>query len=884
MSEQERPEQTRQNISSKHTHGITKRYICKYEGCTKSFSRSDHLKRHNLNHTTGKSTCPRCSVHFYRQDLLDRHLARHKQRDDEAGGYGLGVVETRKRLWRDAEGNLVSKRPTLPENNPSSSSMQEYVPSDQPFLEIPYHATDLMNQYSEPISPPVSSSSSLRQQQQGHPPVNHVSNYWHPEVTGPLDGNESTELYDFLANSSWGSQSLVSAPGVDDNIFNPDTASSFNMPFTTMNNYSWLFDVDILENDTTFPMGTSVSQSQRPAASTSNHLEHSRTSRQSELLCTNDTATIYIRSNATPNRESSAPASTVTSLEPQLETMQKGPVIRSSIFTPSRPLQTFGYVRNVKSLPIIDEVTRYHLLDLIVQASPKTPEGILITRQHPLLSLPALQNYCDLFFCRFNLTYPLIHQATFEPSQVEPLLLVSILLLGATYGDKSGHGLAVCIHDVLRAQIFQNTAFTAQPDLWILQTILLVECFGKSRAGQTQHDMSHLFHGLLINLIRRSNCQTAQHRSVQDVSEDKETHWKYFVDVEHRKRLALLCFLWDTQHAVLFSQSLCMSAFELRLSLPCSPASWEADSAEKWYNSFKNETEIYFLPVLKGYVNLSSATASTHLNALSRLLILHGLMSISWDMKRREQTSLGFAGSTALDRQTRLADSYDMWKAEFDNYCMTMTIQLKDDTARKKEFVQFSTSSIAIFHAAHITLDVEILDLQIYAGARHIIGRPVTRTDYDRSRQILKQWVKPGKSRAAVNASWHAAYLLRDGIMNLDNWDVNDAFHYPWCLYLATLTCWAFHAATNDLNDAKRSVTSTGAQNDDLWDAQTEMNTLVSGMTSGTPESLRKMAGKYATSGLTAMMGKHLATIQWAVVHEGMKVLRGLAADRRSNE
>lgn len=38
----------------------------------------------------------------------------------------------------------------------------------------------------------------------------------------------------------------------------------------------------------------------------------------------------------------------------------------------------------------------------------------------------------------------------------------------------------------------------------------------------------------------------------------------------------------DVEHAVLFSQSLCMSAFELRTSLPCSQAVWEADSAEAW--------------------------------------------------------------------------------------------------------------------------------------------------------------------------------------------------------------------------------------------------------------------------------------------------------------
>ena len=94
----------------------------------------------------------------------------------------------------------------------------------------------------------------------------------------------------------------------------------------------------------------------------------------------------------------------------------------------------------------------------------------------------------------------------------------------------------MCIHDVLRPQIFANAGFSAKPDLWVLQTILLVECFGKSRAGQKQHDMSHLFHGLLINLIRRSDCQTIRPPTLEDATDDLEDDWRTWVDAEQKKR------------------------------------------------------------------------------------------------------------------------------------------------------------------------------------------------------------------------------------------------------------------------------------------------------------------------------------------------------------
>ncbi|PQE14028.1 C2H2 zinc finger protein [Rutstroemia sp. NJR-2017a BBW] len=87
-----------------------KKFCCSFPSCGKSFSRSEHLHRHALNHKDGNHTCLRCRAHFRRRDLLDRHMNRHKEKDDEAGGEGLGVLATRKRLWRDADGNIVNTR------------------------------------------------------------------------------------------------------------------------------------------------------------------------------------------------------------------------------------------------------------------------------------------------------------------------------------------------------------------------------------------------------------------------------------------------------------------------------------------------------------------------------------------------------------------------------------------------------------------------------------------------------------------------------------------------------------------------------------------------------------------------------------------------------
>lgn len=332
------------------------------------------------------------------------------------------------------------------------------------------------------------------------------------------------------------------------------------MPFTTMNNYNWLFDVNGLDQDFQMPLGPDLAENrsqlrQSPRSNESFNMygqpftQESLSNNRSSLLLQNGffqnqpdmvqmqtgserqgsvssmpfprtsiSSVSYALSpgdnsspgNFSPQRYPSTTSQTSVS-EHQPSPKPQHALNRPEPALAAGPLRTYRPTSRTRTLPIIDEGSRSHVLDFIVQAGPKTPEGLLITRDHPLLSLSALQNYSDLFFTRFNITYPLLHESTFHPSQIETLLLIAVLLLGATYGDKACHRLAVCIHDVLRAEIFKHAAFTAQPNLWMLQTILLVECFGKSRAGQMQHDMSHLFHGLLIKYAAlTSSCQKPQ--------------------------------------------------------------------------------------------------------------------------------------------------------------------------------------------------------------------------------------------------------------------------------------------------------------------------------------------------------------------------------------
>ncbi|KAF1952789.1 hypothetical protein CC80DRAFT_596384 [Byssothecium circinans] len=920
-----------------------KRFTCQHEGCERSFTRAEHLQRHLLNHSKGDFTCSRCRAHFKRRDLLDRHMARHRQKDEEAGAEGHGILNTRKRMWKDAEGNVVTKKPALEKDvqQQLSSSPHTFPQNHQedPLQCLP--DLTLLQQHNEgaPISPPLSHNQSL-----AHPTLSDHDSGIACSYPPTLDAHvpSASEYFSPIDQQFWPSNAIQPEPDLFapsalndapfDDIFNPDTASSFNNPFTTMSNYNWLFDMD-LSGETgmqSVPNEPCQNFQFRKTVSQHNHAFNL----QLEPMAVRKLMSTALQYVSIPSRKMDSPQQMSP---PSIDHLATPPAAdeglqsscRASVAEVKQPQQKnatveitpdaapterrdrvpadierpMSMLRPSRCLPIIDELARTQVLNLIKITQPVAPGGSVVTSDNPLLSLSCLQIYCDLFFTRFN-------TVSFNPSHVDTLLLTSMLLLGATYGEKDAHQLAVCVHDMLRPQIFANDVFSAKPDLWVLQTILLVECFGKSRAGQKQHDMSHLFHGLLINLIRRSDCQTIRSPTLDHATDDLEEDWRTWVYAEQKKRLAFLCFMWDTQHAVLFCQSLCMSAFELRSNLPSSQSLWEASSAESWHQlqQIQPATPL-FLSCLKMYLNPSAGSSiPKNLNAFSRSLLLHGLMSIAWDMQRRDQTSLCIIDTNPLGKwQTRLATSHQAWNHDFETFCSSYLSRLPPPThTLATEFHAYQAALSSLYHPAHILLHTPFLDLQIYAGARNILGRPVARADYARSQKVVKKWVA-GNVKEAGKAVYHAAALIHRSIDILDSESADlggsRLWHLHWAAYLGTLVIWGVWYAgptthpTSSPSSSSSTSTSTSAnpsfREDDedevIWDPQAEMKALLQAVLKSEPERLLERGceggiaggvGKRGTNGLAAVVSRSLGKVRWAVVHDEMMVLRGLVCWR----
>lgn len=556
-------------------------------------------------------------------------------------------------------------------------------------------------------------------------------------------------------------------------------------------------------------------------------------------------------------------------------------------------------------LPRISEMARSNVLNLISRSLPTAFDGALIDIHSPLLSLSSLQHYSNLFWTRFNTSYPLLHQASFDASSADAIFLAAIISLGATYSSREAHHIAVLLHDNLRPNLFFHVDFSSSPDLWVLQTMLLVDCFGKFRAGKKQRDMCQLFHCVLIKLVRRSTCLCIQTPPLTSQPDDLDEAWRAVMQLEQRKRLAIHCFMWDTQHSVLFSQSLCMSAFEIRSHLPCDSAVWEAQTATDWAAAARNERpQCSFLAVLKGYISPRKTTRPRHLNPLSRILLLHGLMSVSADLKRRDQavpqrdfdpTSIA-RPCPIRDWRTRISQSYDLWKTDFDADFLSMklsaaeTMRSSKRSAPQMNLAALKVSTHALYHAANISLLTEILDLQVGAGATTILGRSVTQHDYTRSRRALDQWTRDERTKEdAARAAWHAGWILRDWVggeagssSNGGSWngtgDASDeeggGFWYAWCLYLASVVVWNYHCRLSQPPSQPQS-----ARQQQRIDLNSNTTSLLIAMTRRYDvKDMAELAGKFDTRGLLQIVQKRLVEVRWAVVHDAMKVLGALVA------
>lgn len=370
----------------------------------------------------------------------------------------------------------------------------------------------------------------------------------------------------------------------------------------------------------------------------------------------------------------------------------------------------------------------------------------------------------------------------------------------------------------LRWEIFSRMHIQSN-NLWVFQTLLLLETYEKTYSSRTLHERAHIHHATAITLMRRGSFLVG--RSPLDTPPTNEENestgqtsssfidswWEKWIRREATRRVAFAAFMIDSTHAAMFGHSMIMVTHEMRLVLPCDDALWSATSVDEVR---KVETMLRIngvkpLPFVEGLQRTLNGQ-EIHTNAFGRSILLCGLLSVSWHMNQREmQINSLDVKSDGADRGTKWRSSitraFDLWKSSYENTAQGIPNNMSKWTPDADALLG---SRSALYHLAQLSVHADILECQITAGANRVLGRIMRKEEVETARRRIRNvWAPTVEARKAtfyaIRCFCSVFCKSTEGDQVCDrNFIINYATSntilpmHRWMLYYAALVIWCY--------------------------------------------------------------------------------------------
>ncbi|CAN6648432.1 hypothetical protein TRVA0_023S00606 [Trichomonascus vanleenenianus] len=559
-----------------------------------------------------------------------------------------------------------------------------------------------------------------------------------------------------------------------------------------------------------------------------------------------------------------------------------------------------------ESCSSLSDTTWRKIIDLI-------PSSAQLDMKSSSLSASAFMEYLHLYWTRFDPVYPMIHKALFRADEAQPELLMSMAIVGMAYSnDPDAPSIALALHKRIRIVILAMIDDDAHLPTWILQCLLLINYFAEVFGSRGLIEMSQIFHGTHIALIRLSG--VLNNLDIPEIPEDYnaidvDAFWKRYIQFETMKRTAFFAFVCDTQQAVFYRHTLGLSPFEIGLELPCSDACWEADTCQKFIQIYRlqprhlqprpppdpEELELYpYFKAMEEYNNSKYGQSQDTTNETkngsnpkniiredkldegpiptqgnwptflfsvkrfmspyhesqkeyplecfspySRCILLHGLLSVAWEMQWRGILDTGIVSRRRMNEfKTRIIVAITSWKGAFDRQLRKLDTPELDRVVLSNSATSASSTAsspradneggfsrplsletiqlnnyncmsvlacnCSLYHYGLIMLHEDTMMIRRFAQLPvEIVRNPSSQIAPDKSlgitiehlraRQYVKEWASTLDSRWAV---WHSMHFLQMLLINPALIYQSDSL--PWCMFITILTLWAFDHVHED--------------------------------------------------------------------------------------
>lgn len=250
--------------------------------------------------------------------------------------------------------------------------------------------------------------------------------------------------------------------------------------------------------------------------------------------------------------------------------------------------------------------------------------------------------------------------------------------------------------------------------------------------------------------------------------------------------------LRDIQLCSVFQQlpTRALSILFVRLTLPCGDDRWYASDAGAW-QALAPPPELPFPQAIK--TALDPKPTPVFLNPFARFCLVHGLMSVAWDVKWR-----GTLRASALESVSR------NWRASI----LAAYRRLRIDAATSLDLPfltpterGMSRTTIDLLLIAELDMLVDLTTILTFAGVDRIAARNIGPEDFATAAKSVRKFAlsDEGLSAAVVAADYLRSYLTVPP-------DETPLFA-PWAIYLATLVLWS----VTSLRESPRRDTSEPA-------------------------------------------------------------------------
>ncbi|EHK42075.1 hypothetical protein TRIATDRAFT_295810 [Trichoderma atroviride IMI 206040] len=734
--------------------GAPRRFVCDHAGCDKIYSRAEHLQRHQLNHNPKeiyRCDVGDCDQKFVRLDLLSRHKKRH-----------TASYTPRNRIPSfDTGGDATIKSPpdrhsvaAQPQPQPPSYSQHHHHVSTSG----PHDAAILLTPDSNTGSTPGPLSHPLTTGRATHPATT-----WAPSLD---DRTASSNIM----------RHRPSFYATDPSVL-PESSGMGNFA-------AWLFDPQTTYSD--FSMAGLPFLEGGLESTFNNNIHYDYES--------------------------------LNSLSPMDQPHRLSESSSDDWITESRRQELLHWFQTFRK-----KQPRYEPLmpNLVLESG-----GDL-----PALNVDMMRDCLKEFWDNVSPRLPIIHQHTFSPNRCPILLLLVMISLGAASlrgrdmtGQLSEYGpFADVIISCARWEILTSDDSAPPASLWVLQALLLLEFYEKLYSSRKLHERAHIYHPAFLTLLRRGSPLIGRtgsesppepdslgpDRETPNMALDSRTWWARWAETESMHRVVFAAFMLDVIHAAMFGHAADMAPHEIRLPLPCDDNLWAANSPDVVRQLDANfrmygVKQVSFLDGLKSA--LHGKEVKTH--SFGRMIIISGLLSVGWHLNHRE-THLKWLDIRTPSMETQetwrklLLRAFDNWKGSFD---IAMSDSISDAPGHRGIPNGPINSASVLYHLAHISLHADIVDCQVYAGAKRLLGRKVSSRDYTNVIKRMSTWSNQGSTRHAILHAFKLLYRVvvdphprrrnsphppEHAAMQYSIRNEPDP-HRPWIMYYAVLAIWAF--------------------------------------------------------------------------------------------